>query len=204
LACGNIGSLLYPVSDLIEGHHYKGYSFNEQTVSELFAIGAPTSRMVVLLFTISSSLFIAFAAGVWLSSGGGRILKALSLMIVGNALNRLIVWNFFPMHMRGVPPTFTDTMHGILAINPFVLASIVLGAVYFKNWFRYYSIATILLLVITAVMAFSKALLVFENQPTPGLGIMERVSQYGHQLWHAILAMVLFHGKSKEKGKAFE
>jgi hypothetical protein len=103
--------------------------------------------------------------------------------------------------MRGVPPTFTDTMHGILAINPFVLVSIVLGAIYFKNWFRYYSIATILLLVITAVMAISKALLVFENQPTPGLGIMERVSQYGHQLWHAILAMVLLNRKGMEKEK---
>jgi hypothetical protein len=39
--------------------------------------------------------------------------------------------------------------------------------------------------------AVPKALLVYENQPTPGLGMMERASQYGHQLWHAILAIVL-------------
>jgi hypothetical protein len=196
LACGIIGSLVYPISDLIAGHLYKGYSFNEQTVSELFAIGAPTSQMVVLLFSFSSLLFIGFSFGVWLSSGTSRVLKAMSVMIIGNAINSLVLWNFFPMHMRGVPPTFTDTMHGILAINPFVLVSLVLGAVYFKNWFRYYTMATILLLVITAVLAFSKALLVFENQPTPGLGIMERVSQYGHQLWHAVLAMVLLNRKT--------
>ena len=41
------------------------------------------------------------------------------------------------------------------------------------------------------VFAVPKALLVYDNQPTPGLGIMERTSQYGHQLWHAILAIVL-------------
>lgn len=164
----------------------------------MFAIGAPTSQMVVTLFTLSSILFIAFAFGIWLSSDGKRMLQALSVMIFGNAVNSLILWNFSPMHMRGVQPSFTDTMHGILAINPFVLISIVLGAIYFRNWFRYYSIATILRLLIAAVLAFPKALLVFENQPTPGLGITERVSQHGHQLWHAILAILFLYRHGSE------
>lgn len=198
LSCGILGSLLYPVSDIITGYLYKGYSFNQQTVSELFAIGAPTSRLVVALFTISSLFFIAFALGIWLLSGGKRILRALSLMILANAVNSLILWNFFPMHMRGVQPSFTDTMHAILAINPFVLISLILGAVYFKNWFRYYSMATILLLLVMVVFAVPKALLVYENKPTPGLGIMERASQYGHQLWHATLAMMFIY-KRKSK-----
>ena len=193
LTCGILGSLLYPITDIIAGNLYKGYSFNEQTVSELFAIGAPTSQLVVALFTISSLLFIAFALGIWLLSNGKRILRALSLMIFGNAVNSLVLWNFFPMHMRGIQPSFTDTMHGILAINPFVLVSLILGAVYFRNWFRYYSIATILLLIVMVVFAVPKALLVYENRPTPNLGIMERASQYGHQLWHAILAIMLLY-----------
>lgn len=193
LFCGVLGAFVYPLTDIIAGNLYKGYSFNGQTVSELFAIGAPTSRLVVALFTISSFLYIAFALGVWFVSDGKRFLRALALMIFGNAVNSLILWNFFPMHMRGIQPTFTDTMHGILAINPFVLVSLILGAVYFKNWFRYYSIATILLLIIMVVFAVPKALMVYDNEPTPGLGIMERASQYGHQLWHAILAMVLLY-----------
>ena len=201
LACGILASLLYPITDIIAGHLYSGYSFNDQAVSELFAIGAPTSHMVVLLFTISSLLLLAFGLGVWLSSGGSRLLHALSVMILANAVDSLILWNFFPMHMRGDPPTFTDTMHGILAINPFVLASLVLGAIYFKNWFRYYSIATILLLIITAMLAFSSATLVFKNQPTPGLGTTERVSQYSHQLWHMVLAIVLLYRQRSEKVK---
>lgn len=194
MACGVIGSLLYPAADLIAGHLYPGYSFTGQAVSELFAIGAPTSRMVVALFSLSSTLFIALAGGVWLSSQGNRTLRTLSLMILGNAINSLVLWNFFPMHMRGVPPTFTDTMHGILAINPFVLVSLALGAVYFKNWFRYYSLATILLLLVSAIKAFSYIPLLMANQPTPWLGITERVAQYGHQLWHAVLAIVLLWG----------
>lgn len=199
LVCGVFASFLYPITDIIAGNLYKGYSFNEQAVSELFAIGAPTSRMVVVLFTISSILFIAFAWGIWLSSKGNRVLRALSVMIWGSAVNSLILWNFFPIHMRGDQPSFTDTMHGILAINPFILVSIVLGAVYFKNWFRYYSIATILLLLIAAIMAFSYTSLVFSNKPTPGFGITERVSQYAHQLWHAVLAIVLLYKLSSEK-----
>ena len=200
LTCGILGSLLYPITDIIAGNLYNGYSFNEQTVSELFAIGAPTSQFVVTLFTISSLLFVAFTFGIWLLSNNKRILRLLSLMIFGNAVNSLILWNFFPMHMRGIQPSFTDTMHGILAINPLVLVSIILGAVYFKNWFRYYSIATILLLIVMVAFAVPKALLVYENRPTPGLGIMERASQYGHQLWHAILAILLLY-RQRQKVK---
>lgn len=202
LSCGIWASLLYPLTDIIAGNLYKGYSFNEQAVSELFAIGAPTSNLVVTLFTLSGILFIAFAIGVWLLSNGKRMLKALSLMIFGNALNSLVLWNFFPMHMRGAQPTFTDAMHGIFAINPFVIISIMLGAIYFKNWFRYYSLATILLLLITAALAFSKASLVYENQPTPGLGVNERIAQYGHQLWHAVLAILFLRGGDNENRKA--
>jgi len=193
--CGIFSSLLYPLTDLIAGNLYKGYNFNEQAVSELFAIGAPTSRFVVTLFTMSSILLLAFALGVWLFSEGNRILRALSMMIFGNAVNSLILWNFFPMHLRGEKPSFTDTMHGILAVNPFVLITIVLGAVYFKNWFRYYSIGTILLLLTTAILSFSSISLVVTNQPTPGLGITERVAQYAHQFWHVVLAVILIHGQ---------
>lgn len=191
LLCGICSSLLYPITDIVAGILYKGYSFNEQSVSELFAIGAPTSKFVVLMFTIYSILLLAFAVGVWLSSGTSRILKVLAVMIGANAINSLILWNFFPMHMRGVPPTFTDTMHVILAINPFILISIILGCVIFKNWFRFYSIGTILLLFILAFISFSYTPLLVANQPTPWLGITERIAQYTHLLWHLVLAILL-------------
>jgi hypothetical protein len=55
---------------------------------------------------------------------------------IANALNTLVLWNVFPLHMRGVAPTFTDAMHLVLAVNPFVLLSLVFGAAAFKGWFR--------------------------------------------------------------------
>ena len=191
LICGIISSLVYVGTDILAGTLYGGYSFTDQFVSELFAIGAPTSDLVVLLFTLSSALLLPFAWGVWLSSGRNRALHFVAFMIVGNAVNSLALWNFFPMHMRGAEMTFTDIMHLILAINPFVLLGIIFGVAASRSWFRFYSIGTILILVVPAIAAFLYAPGVGTNQPTPWVGLTERISQYGYQLWQVVLAIVL-------------
>ena len=58
---------------------------------------------------------IMFAVGIWESAGLHRALRAMALMFVGNADDGLVLWNIFPMHMRGVESTLTDTMHVNLA-----------------------------------------------------------------------------------------
>lgn len=191
LLSGILASALYVGTDLLAGTLYPGYSFTDQAVSELFAIGAPTSHLVVPLFTLSSLLLLPFAWGVWSASGRNRALRVMALMILGNAVNSLMLWNFFPMHMRGVTPTFTDAMHVILAINPFVLLSIGLGAAAFRHWFRLYSIGTVLILLVPAVFAFLYIHEVGANLPTPWLGLAERIAQYANQLWQVVLAIVL-------------
>ena len=196
LICGILAPLAYVVTDLVASDLYPGYSFTDQAVSELFAIGAPTAYLVVSLFTLSSGLFAVFAFGVWASSGKSRAIRAMALAIFANVIDTLLLWNFFPMHMRGVEPTFTDTMHALLAINPFVLLSILLGAVAFRNWFRWYSVATIVLVLGFAPFAFLYVPYVISGEPTPWLGIAERLPQYGHQLWHAVLAIVLLRQQS--------
>ena len=112
-------------------------------MSELFAIGAPTSTLVVTLFTISSGLLLLFAIGIWLSADHRRLMKPITAMMALNAIDALLLWNFFPMHMRGVEPTFTDTMHGLLAVDPFLLATIVLAALAFRGPFRVYTIISL-------------------------------------------------------------
>src|ERR687885_1607412 len=139
LVCGIFAPLLYISTDILAGTLYAGYSFTSQAVSELFAIGAPTSHLVVPLFTIYDVLLIAFALGIWVSAGRNVTLRIMALMMVGNSVNGLMLSNFFPMHMRSVEPTFTDTMHAILATNPFVLLTVGLGIAAFRNWFRVYS-----------------------------------------------------------------
>lgn len=200
LLCGVCSSLLYPITDLLAGSFYKGYSFKEQAVSELFAIGAPTSGLVVRLLTLGSVFLLAFAIGVWLSSEK-RSMYNLAVMIGGNAINSLILWNFFPMHMRGEPKTFTDIMHTIFAINPFVLLSIIFGIFIYRNWFRFYSIVTVLLQIIPAIIAFSFVPLFIANQPTPWLGLTERISQYGYQLWLFVLTILLLQ-KHRDKKRS--
>ena len=190
LICGVLAPFAYIVTDIVAALLYPSYSFTAQAPSELFAIGAPTSRLVVPLFSLSSVLFVAFAFGVWRSSGGKRALQALALLVAANGLDSLVLWEF-PMHMRGATPTFTDTMHLILAINPFVLLSIAVGVAAFRNWFRFYSIATIVILIVLATIAFSYVTAASANQETPWLGLSERSSQYAHLLWHAVLAIVL-------------
>ena len=191
LACGILASVIYVATDMFASLRYPGYSVTDQAVSELFAIGAPTSRIVVPLFTLSSALLAAFGFAVWASSGRSRALRWVSIMVFANAANSLVLWNFFPMHMRGVPPTLIDAMHGILAINPFVLLSIVFGIAAFTRSFRAYSAATVLVLLVPAVLSFSHVTAFAANQPTPGMGLAERVAQYGYQLWQAMLAVVL-------------
>jgi hypothetical protein len=87
-------------------------------------------------------------------------------------------------------------MHLILAINPFVLLSIAFGVAAFQNWFRFYSIATIVIIIVLATVALSYVPAVSANQATSWLGLSERSSQYAHQLWHAVLAIVLLRNCS--------
>lgn len=196
--CGICSSLLFIITDIIAGNLYNGYSFNEQAVSELFAIGAPTSHIVVPLFSICSILLLVFAIGIWILCKNNRRMHILAIMVMGNAVNCLILWNLFPMHMRGVQKTFTDTMHVILAINPFIPVSILLGIIIYRGWFKYYSLVTILLLLISAVISFSYISPLLAHQQTPWLGFVERISIYAHQLWHAILAIMLINDSSRK------
>jgi len=190
LMCGVFAPIAYVGTDVVAGLLYPGYSFTAQAPSELFAIGAPTSRLVVPLFSLSSALFVAFAFGVWRASGGTRALEILAFLIAANGIDSLMLWQF-PMHMRGASPTFSDTMHLILALNPFVLLTIAFAVAAFRNWFRLYSILTILVVVALAILAFSYVPAAAANQPTSWLGLSERSSQYVHQLWHAVFAIVL-------------
>ena len=52
LICGILASLLYLGTDTFAGMLYAGYNFKDQAISELLAIGAPTSWIVVTLFTL--------------------------------------------------------------------------------------------------------------------------------------------------------
>jgi len=200
LVNGILGSILYVGADLLAGKLYDGYSFTSQAISELFAIGAPTSGLVVPIFTLCSILQIAFALGVWASANRIRALSVAALMMVGNALNGLVLWNIFPMHVRGVEATFTDTMHVLLSGTGAIFAILALGfgTFAFKNRFRTYSVAMIFVLLAPGLVAFMYIPQVAALQPTPWVGLTERISTYSYLLWQATLAFVLIKARAPQ------
>jgi hypothetical membrane protein len=202
LICGILAALVYIAADVTGSLLYPNYSFNDQAVSELFAIGAPTSNLIVPLFTCSSALLAVFSFGVGWSAGSSRPLRLMALAILLCALDGLLLWNFFPMHMRGAARTFTDTMHLILAANPFVIMSLVCGIIAFRSSFRFYTSMTLVVLLVPAIFAFQYAPAVDADLPTPGIGLAERVAQYAYQLWQVSLALTLIRlpGRSLPRG----
>jgi hypothetical protein len=193
LIFGILSPLLYIGTDLLAGTMYQGYDFVSQAISELFAIGAPTSGLAVPLFTLYDLMVLAFAWGVWSSANGNRALRITALIMVVSAFNGLVLWNIFPMHMRGAEATFTDLMHIGLAGVGALLALLALwfGAPAFGRRFRLYTIATILLLLIPGSAVFFFVPQMALGEPTPWVGATERISTYAYLQWQVVLALLL-------------
>jgi hypothetical protein len=193
LACGILSSLLYIVMDILAAMIYDGYSYTSQTVSELIAIGAPTRPVVASLMLTYGLLIFAFAAGVWRSAGDNHALRFVAIGLIGKEVLGSIVTVFFPIHMRGVEGTLSDTVHGLLTLagSLFYLVAMGFGAAAFGKRFRVYSVGTILMLVVFGVLAGMEIPRLTANLPTPWLGIWERINIFAAMLWIAVLAIVL-------------
>ena len=72
LICGIVSSLLYVAMNVLGAMQWEGYSSISQTVSELFAIGAPSRPLWVLLGILYQVLATLFGWGVWASAGRNR------------------------------------------------------------------------------------------------------------------------------------
>jgi Protein of unknown function (DUF998) len=192
LLSGVLASLLYVGTDILAAMLYEGYSYTDQTVSELFAIGSPTRPLVVSLFTVHNVLQIAFGLGVWMSVSRKRSLRITAALLVVLGLVDLVA-SFFPMHMRGTELSLTDAMHKALTvvIVLVMLPAIGFGAAAFGKRFRLYSIATIVILLVSGAWAGLDAPRIEANLPTPWVGLRERISIYGYMLWVTVLAIGL-------------
>jgi len=196
LACGVLSSLLYVATDVAAAMRWDGYSYAAQFISELMSVEAPTRPFVVRLFFAYGVLVTAFGVGVVMSAGANRRLRIAGGLIVGYATVGYIGLLFFPMHLRGALPalTATDVVHMILAgvILVLTFAFVDLGARATGAPFRRYSIGTIVVLLISAVLIAREAPRLGARMPTPWLGIEERVTAYASVLWLLALAVALF------------
>ena len=204
LLCGILSSLLYAVINIIVPTQWKAYDSTSQVVSELSAIGAPTQTLWMVLATPYTFLMIAFGWGVWKSAAGNRRLRvAGSLLIAYGALG--VLWPFAPMHLRETLAagggTFSDTMHLALgAVTQILyLLALAFAASALGGNFRRYSITTCVVLLVFGVLTFLGASGLGKNEPTPLIGIWQRINIGVFLLWVTVLAIVLTNQRLPSK-----
>lgn len=200
LLCGILSSLLYIGTDILASCLYEGYSYTSQQVSELSAIGAPTRNFWLAMSFLWAPLVIAFGTGTYLSAGSKRSLRLTGILLVLYAVIGML-WNLAPMHQRGSVELAGDIMHIVFAATQVLLIFliIILGSGAYGTGFRLYSFTTILALLIFGAWTGSKASAIAEGEPTPWMGIVERVNVYLSMLWLLMFAVMLLRSE-KRKG----
>ena len=194
LFCGIISSLLYAAINFITPFYFPGYNIASQTVSELSAIDAPSRSLWVGLCSFYSVSIIAFGCGIWIAAQSNRLLRtdAILFLIYG-------ISGFFwpPMHLRETIAagggTFTDTMHIAFAIATILLMMLMIGFATgaLGKQFRLYSILTLILFMVFGFLTGKESPGISSGQPTPWIGIWERINIGLFLLWVIVLALVL-------------
>lgn len=201
LVCGIVSSLAYVTADLVAGLSWPAYSFASQTISELSAIGAPTRRIWLAFGIPYDLLLIAFGIGVWGSASGKRGLRVTAALLVAVGVIGS-VWP--PMHVRGSVTTLTDTLHIVWAgiISLLILLAIGFGAGSFGKRFRWYSIATIAVLLVSGTLTSLYGPRIAANDSTPWVGVFERIDLAGYLVWAIVLAIALLRDRAREIERA--
>jgi hypothetical protein len=198
LLAGVLSSIVYVTADILCGLRYPGYSFTDQVISELSAIGAPTTVLWVRLLQIFAVLFAAFAIGVVRESSGNRRLRLTGWLLVGFVLSGPL-WSFVPMHQRGDVFTWTDLGHialgGVMVL--LITAVITVGAGALGRRFRVFSQILVTVAVISGVGTFAYVPRMINQLPTPWVGTVERIHLYAFFLWVGVLAVALLRRPTK-------
>ncbi len=194
LICGILASLLYIAMNIFIPFFYEGYNWVSQTVSELSAVDAPTRSLWLLLGILYSLLIAAFGWGVLQSAGRNRSLRIAGILLI---ISGLIGLTWSPMHKREVLAagggTFTDTWHIVMSIIWLVSTMLVIGfaAAALGKRFRIYSIVTIIIFIMFGILTGIESPGISTNQPTPMIGVWERINIVAFMLWLSVFAIAI-------------
>jgi Protein of unknown function (DUF998) len=196
LICGIICAPLYVAIDVLAAVRYGEYHrFASQAISELSAVGAPTQSLVDPLLTAFALLLGAFGIGVGSSAGGCRRLRLIAGLLVGVAILSL-VWP--PMYLRGAGGLSRDLPHMLIGAVVFGLVATVLalGASLEGQRFRAYSRRTLAVVVVAGALSGFEAIRLELGQPTPWIGLVERLGVGAALLWVMALALKLIRSRA--------
>ena len=195
LACGVLASLVYVGLDVLAALRFPEYhSFSSRAVSELMASGAPTERLVDPFFLLYDVLMMAFGVGVWMSDARKRA-HITAGVLFAYATTGLLGPTFFEMNVRGsAGDPAADVRHIALTlvIVLLIFAAVGFGASIRGRWFRRYSFATLLIMVVFGVLTSFAMRGVGSGAPTPWVGILERINIGAFLLWVGVLALSLW------------
>ena len=191
LACGLVYAVLYPlVNDAIAATLYDGYSRTSQAVSELSAVGAAPRPFLMAVGPVFSLLQIGFGVGVWQSAQGKVSLRVAGALMVGHGAMSFL-WVF--------APTSADTMHLVLAAGTglFVAAYVAVFAIGFGWVFRVYSVLTLAVALVFGRLS-AQVDKIQAGDPTPYLGLLERIGIGAWLLWMAVASVMLLRRSRAE------
>lgn len=202
LICGIASPLLYALADFLAGMRWESYSFRDQTISELGAIGAPSRALFSALLVPVYVLLAAFGYGVRKSAGGRRRLARVGGLLVVLGIMALAVGQFVPMRARGTEQGLTGAMHlveGSVA-TLIILLAMGLAATVFERAFRIYTVVSLAVVLGFGAWSGMDALRVEAGMDTPWLGVRERIFWYAYQLWFIVLASTLLGERNAGSG----
>ncbi len=97
------------------------------------------------------------------------------------------------MDMRGAEITQRGSLHGPMTavMSLFILLSIAFGAFLPGRGFRIYSFITIGILIVFGILTSLQVPQLIAGQPTPWMGLTERINIYATMLWFAVFSIAL-------------
>jgi hypothetical protein len=198
LLAGVLSPLLYAVADVVAGMHWKEYSFRDQTISELGAIGAPSRPLFSILLLVVYLLLLAFGLGVRQAAAGNRRLRVAGGLLVALAVMALTVGQLVPMRLRGTEQGLSGTLHLVEGGVAMLMVLTVMGfaATALGRSFRFYTVATIVIMFVFGAWSGADAPRIEAGLATPWVGVKERIFWYAYQLWFMVLGLALLRRPS--------
>jgi hypothetical protein len=106
-----------------------------------------------------------------MSDGRNRALRITALMVFAQAIDGMVTPTYFPAPMHGAAGAESaGMMHVVLtAVGVLtILLAIVFGAAAYRNWFRFYSVGMLLVVLAFGIIGFSYVPAISANLPTHG------------------------------------
>lgn len=204
LLCGVLSPLLYAAADALAGLRWEAYSFRDQTISELGAIGAPSRPLFATLLVVVYLLFTAFGVGVWKSAQTRRRLRQAAGLLIALGVLALTVGQFAAMQLRGTEQGVSGALHLIegAAAMVLLLAAMGFASAALGRGFALYTAATVAIMLSFGGWSAMEIPQVEAGLETPWVGVKERIYWYSYQLWFIVLAITLLRETSDTSNAA--